>query len=92
MAEKLFFTKKERNDIVNIIRGLRENAHGMLKREDEKNVFRHLKTALENDLIQRDVFGMNPHTAESADRTDCRKRDWTEARRRDGHTSIYKRG
>lgn len=60
MAEKLFFTKKERNDIVNIIRGLRENAHGMLKREDEKNVFRHLKTALENDLIQRDVFGMNP--------------------------------
>lgn len=32
----------------------------MLKREDEKNVFRHLKTALENDLIQRDVFGMNP--------------------------------
>lgn len=60
MAEKLFFTKKERNDIVNIIRGLRENAHGMLKREDEKNIFRHLKTALENDLIQRDVFGMNP--------------------------------
>lgn len=32
----------------------------MLKREDEKNIFRHLKTALENDLIQRDVFGMNP--------------------------------
>ena len=60
MAERLFFTKEEKNEIANIIHELRESTKGMLKKEDEKNVFDHLKDALRSNLIQRDVFGMNP--------------------------------
>ncbi|MDO4159560.1 MAG: RelA/SpoT family protein [Prevotellaceae bacterium] len=60
MNDRLIFTKEEKTEALGIIRKLRNSIGNLLNKDDEAMVFDHIKEALENNRIQRDVFGMNP--------------------------------
>ncbi len=60
MDKKLVFTEKEKTvfrEIVNKLRGA--NGYALTK-DDEINIFRHLRNAIDENRIQRDIFGLNP--------------------------------
>ena len=60
MGEKLFFTDKERKDTYNAIRTLHGKIGHLLHEDDESKVFKYLRHALSCQVVQRDMFGMNP--------------------------------
>lgn len=68
MDKRLVFTKNEKTEILTIIRRLRVCMDGMLAEGDEMKVLRHLKRALADNNMQRDVFGINPvlHSMQTA--------------------------
>ena len=60
MGEKLFFTDKERKDTYNAIRTLHGKIGHLLHEDDESKVFKYLRHAMSCQVVQRDMFGMNP--------------------------------
>lgn len=60
MEHKLIFTKSELTESLDIFRKIRRSPLITLREGDEDKLFRHLRTALDNDVVQRDVFGLNP--------------------------------
>jgi len=60
MGDRLIFTKEEATETFAIMRSLRKSIGHLLKKDDETKVFHHLKEALENNLVQRNIFGKNP--------------------------------
>ena len=57
---ELIFTNDEKKEALSLTRKLRSNTSLHLKDKDVEKVFRHLKKALKNNLIKRNVFGLNP--------------------------------
>lgn len=60
MNERLVFTKDERKEALDIVRRLRQSIGNMLQDNDIKKVFKHVRNALEGDVIKRNVFNLNP--------------------------------
>ena len=58
--ERLTFTQDEKRTALDLARKLRASVGGLISREDERNVFRCLKTAVSGEAMGRDVFGLNP--------------------------------
>ena len=57
---ELIFTNDEKKEALALTRKLRSNTSLHLKDKDVEKVFRHLKKALKNNLIKRNVFDLNP--------------------------------
>ena len=57
---ELIFTNDEKKEALALTRKLRSNTSLHLKDKDVEKVFRHLKKTLKNNLIKRNVFGLNP--------------------------------
>ena len=60
MDKKLVFTEKEKTDFRGIVNKLRGANGYALTKDDEINIFRHLRNAIDENRIQRDIFGLNP--------------------------------
>ena len=60
MDNKLVFTEKEKEEFKSLAHTLRNTQNYALTKDDEICVFRHLRYAIENNKIQRDLFGLNP--------------------------------
>lgn len=60
MAEILRFTKEEKRELVRIIRYLRDNMENALTVDDEKNLRTIIENSINENKIERDVFGLNP--------------------------------
>ncbi len=60
MDNKLVFTEKEKTDFREIVNKLRGANGYALTKDDEINIFRHLRNAIDENRIQRDIFGLNP--------------------------------
>ena len=60
MDEKLEFTPNERQESLEILGRLRTSIGDTLKIDDEAKLRDHIHSAIKNNLIQRDVFGLNP--------------------------------
>ncbi len=60
MSKKLLFTREERKETIQIVARLRQLLSGSLHADDEKNLRQHLRSALANNQLPRDVFGLNP--------------------------------
>lgn len=60
MDKKLVFTEKEKTDFREIVNKLRSANGYALTKDDEINIFRHLRNAIDENRIQRDIFGLNP--------------------------------
>jgi GTP pyrophosphokinase len=60
MDEKLEFTPNERQESLEILERLRTSIGDTLKIDDEAKLRDHIHSAIKNNLIQRDVFGLNP--------------------------------
>ncbi|BCS86524.1 MULTISPECIES: RelA/SpoT family protein [Prevotella] len=60
MTEKFEFTQSELDETREIMSHLRETIGDTLKSDDEDKIKKHLKKAIYDNQIQRDVFGLNP--------------------------------
>ena len=60
MTEKFEFTQSELDETREIMAHLRETIGDTLKSDDEDKIKQHLKEAIYDNQIQRDVFGLNP--------------------------------
>ena len=60
MAERLEFTPSEREHLLALYATLKERLGDSLSSDDEKKIRRHLLKAIDEGLIHRDVFNLNP--------------------------------
>ena len=60
MTEKFEFTQSELDETREIMSHLRETIGDTLKSDDEDKIKYYLMTAINDNQIQRDVFGLNP--------------------------------
>lgn len=60
MEKRLVFTPEERTVLKDVVGRLRSTNGYVLTKDDEINVFRHIRHAIENNEIGRDIFGLNP--------------------------------
>lgn len=60
MEEKLKFTTEEQQELVAIATHLKEMVGSTLKIGDEENLRKQLESEIRGDMIERDVFGLNP--------------------------------
>lgn len=60
MAGILRSTKEEKREFVHIIRYLRDTLGDSLMPDDEQNLRQIIETAVKENKIERDVFGLNP--------------------------------
>ena len=60
MSNQLLFTKDERRQAAELLQQLREATAPFLHEGDEQHVRDFVRTALRNNQVQRDVFGLNP--------------------------------
>ena len=60
MAGILRSTKEEKREFVRIIRYLRDTLGDSLMPDDEQNLRQIIETAVKENKIERDVFGLNP--------------------------------
>ena len=60
MTKKFEFTQSELDETREIMAHLRETIGDTLKSDDEDKIKQHLKKAIYDNQIQRDVFGLNP--------------------------------
>ncbi len=69
MEDRFQFTTNEREESVRIWKKLRKSIGSTLKTGDEKAVYKHIGSAMRNNQIQRDVFGLNPilHSLQTAE-------------------------
>ena len=65
--ERLTFTQDEKKTAIGLARKLRASVGGLVSRDDELNVFKYLKAAINGDSVVRDVFGLNPVVSKFAD-------------------------
>ena len=69
MEDRFQFTTNEREESVRIWKKLRKSIGSTLKTGDEEAVYKHIGSAMRNNQIQRDVFGLNPilHSLQTAE-------------------------
>ncbi len=60
MDEKLIFTKAERTETLELLQQLRVLLATSLQKGDEEKMLSYARKALKSNVIQRDVFGLNP--------------------------------
>ena len=60
MEERLVFKENEIKETLEIIRILRSKLSGIITEDDETKVFEHVKQAIANNHVQRNIFGLNP--------------------------------
>ena len=60
MEERLVFKENEIKETLEIIRVLRSKLSGIITEDDETKVFEHVKQAIANNHVQRNIFGLNP--------------------------------
>ena len=60
MEEKFIFTNEERKETLHIIGQLKRLIGDTLLAGDEERLREYLKRSIDKNLIQRDVFGLNP--------------------------------
>jgi GTP pyrophosphokinase len=60
MSQKLLFTREERRATIEIVSRLRPLLSGFLHSDDERHLREHLRSALANNQLPRDAFGLNP--------------------------------
>lgn len=60
MEKKLVFTPEENLMLRGVVKELRSAAGYILTKDDEICVFKHIRSAIENNEISRDIFGLNP--------------------------------
>ena len=60
MTERLEFTPSEREHLLALYATLKERLGDSLSSDDEKKIRRHLLKAIDEGLIHRDVFNLNP--------------------------------
>ena len=58
--DALIFTNEEKKEAVSLVRSLRKSVGPLLKEGDESKLFGHVKRALREGELRRDVFGLNP--------------------------------
>ena len=60
MDTKFEFLASEKSEYIAIFKRIKEAIGDSFQENDEENIKSHLKTSLENGLITRDAFGLNP--------------------------------
>ncbi|MGN0281496.1 MAG: RelA/SpoT family protein [Prevotella sp.] len=60
MAEKFEFSSFEKEEIAELYTRLKNNIGASLQPDDEAKIRLHLKKTVDENLIHRDVFGLNP--------------------------------
>lgn len=60
MDEKLLFTDRERQDTVHLLDELKEKTRDYLHPDDQLKLRQQIMHALENNEVERDIFGLNP--------------------------------
>ena len=60
MDTKFEFLASEKSEYIAIFKRIKETIGDSFQENDEANIKSHLKTSLENGLITRDAFGLNP--------------------------------
>ena len=60
MNERLEFTIEEKEQALALLGELKEKIASTLEADDEAKLRQHLLTAIEQGLVKRDVFGLNP--------------------------------
>lgn len=60
MEKRLVFTENEKRETLEIVRTLRKKLEGVLEKDDEIKVIGHVKNAIGENLVQRNIFGLNP--------------------------------
>ena len=60
MTERLEFTPSEREQLLALYATLKERLGDSLSIDDEKKLRRHLLKAIDEGIVHRDVFNLNP--------------------------------
>ena len=60
MAERFEFLASEKEEIRELYTKLKDSIGSTLQRDDEAKIREHLKATVEDNLLKRDVFGLNP--------------------------------
>ena len=60
MAERFEFLASEKEEISELYTKLKDSIGSTLHPDDEAKIREHLKTTVEDNLLKRDVFGLNP--------------------------------
>ena len=60
MEERLIFTEKEKTETLELLHQLKDVLASSLQEGDEAKMHAYMKRLLENNEVQRDVFGLNP--------------------------------
>ena len=60
MAERFEFLASEKEEICELYTKLKDSIGSTLHPDDEAKIREHLKTTVEDNLLKRDVFGLNP--------------------------------
>ena len=60
MEERLIFTETEKTETLELLHQLKDRLATSLQKNDEAKLHAYMKRLLENDELQRDVFGLNP--------------------------------
>ena len=60
MAERFEFLASEKEEIRELYTKLKDSIGSTLHPDDEAKICEHLKTTVEDNLLKRDVFGLNP--------------------------------
>jgi len=67
--EKFTFTREEIKEAIGCMQRLRTTLGDSFSREDERKLHSHIRRAIEQNQIQRDIFGLNPivHACQTAE-------------------------
>lgn len=67
--EKFTFTREEIKEAIGCMKRLRTTLGDSFSREDERKLRSHIRRAIEQNQIQRDIFGLNPivHACQTAE-------------------------
>lgn len=67
--EKFTFTREEIKEAIGCMQRLRTTLSDSFSREDERKLRSHIRRAIEQNQIQRDIFGLNPivHACQTAE-------------------------
>lgn len=60
MEDKFIYTEEESKEVEELWNKQKAIIGETLEPDDEKNLWNHLKTAIDNDQVHRDMFGLNP--------------------------------
>ena len=60
MTERIVFTLKERNEMMQLYQWLKEQIGSSLEEGDEQKIRHHISELMIGEGLQRDVFNLNP--------------------------------